>query len=135
MPYTHIEELGDRRQEKYLLGLTIQNVVAVLVLSLPVILLTNTSAILVRIFSIVSAVGLGIFLTTDIGGMALYEWLLWTTRGHVRLLIRGPMLHPDALHGNPAQQRHITALRVGGPIRPARWAVPQARIEERAEDI
>ena len=135
MPYTHIEELGDRRQEKYLLGLTIQNVVGVLVLSLPAMLLTNTTTIFIRILSIVSAVGLGIFLTTDMGGMALYEWLLWTIRGHLRLLIRGRMLHPDALHGSPVQQRHITALRVGGPIRPAHWAAPQARSEERAEDI
>ncbi len=124
MPYTHIEELGDRRQEKYLLGLTVQNLVGVLVLSFPAMLLTDNANILVRVLSIGSAIGLGIVLTTDMGGMALFEWALWTIRGYMRLLIRGTCLHPDALHGNPIQQSQITALRVGGPIRPAHWGTP-----------
>lgn len=121
MPYTHIEELGDRRQEKYLLGLTVQNLVGVIVLSLPAILLTGAANVLIRIVAIAAAVGLGIFLTTDIGGLALFEWLLWTLRGHVRMLIAGHSLHPDALCSRSAQQRSVTPLRVGGPIRPARW--------------
>ena len=127
MPYEHIEELGDRRQEKYLLGLTIHNLAGVLALALPALIITSAAGMLVRIGAVVAAVMLGILLTSPAGGLVVYEWPLWWLRGHIRMLLRGPLVHPRSFEGADAPLP-IAPLRVGGPLVPVHWEVPAGRI-------
>jgi hypothetical protein len=120
MPYEHIEELGDRRQEKYLLGLTVQNLVGVLALALPALLLTQGAGVLARILAVAGSLVLGIGLTLPVGGLTLYEWPLWLARGRLRVLLRGRLIRAGTFQASPIEMP-VAPLCVGGPIQPARW--------------
>ncbi|MDZ4721008.1 MAG: hypothetical protein SH847_21320, partial [Roseiflexaceae bacterium] len=65
------------------------------------------------------AITVGLLLTIDMSGLAVYEWPLWWLRGRLRLLAHGRSITPTALPGVAQQPIHIP-LRVGGPIRPSR---------------
>lgn len=119
MPYHHIEELGDRSQERFALGLGARNVVGMVLAAFPILIVTGAWPIALRLPLVLLAIGAGLVLTIDAGGMAVYAWPLWWARGRLRLLAQGRRIAPDSLPG-AARPSVPTPLRVGGPIRPAR---------------
>jgi hypothetical protein len=121
MPYKHIEELGDRKQERFALGLGAQSVGGIALLVLPVLMLSTEWPLGLRAAGVIGAAALGFLLTMEVSGLALYEWPLWWARGRLRMLAQGRTITPDQLPGVVAQPARAP-LRVGGSIRPARRA-------------
>lgn len=119
MPYTHIEQIGDRSDERFALGLGARNLAGMVLAGLPAILISGSWPLLLRLLVVVSAIVLGFALTVDASGMPLYAWPLWWLRGRIRMLAQGRQITPDSLPG-VARPQISTPLRVGGPIRPAR---------------
>jgi hypothetical protein len=126
MPYHHIEELGDRSQERFALGLGARNVAGMVVGAFPILLLSSGWPIILRLPALLAAIITGLLLTIDISGLATYEWPLWWLRGRMRRLAHGRSITPTALPGVAQQPMHIP-LRVGGPIRASRRRNLRAR--------
>jgi hypothetical protein len=74
---------------------------------------------MLRLPALIGSVLLGLALTVDAAGLAIYQWPLWWLRGRIRLLLQGRSITPAALPG-AAQQAIRVPLRLGGPIRPSR---------------
>ena len=119
MPYRHIEELGDRKQERFALGLGAQSVGGIALLVLPILMLSAEWPFGLRAAGVIGAAALGFLLTMEVSGLALYEWPLWWARGRLRMLAQGRTVAHDQLPGAVAQPARAP-LRVGGPLRPAR---------------
>lgn len=119
MPYHHIEELGDRSQERFALGLGARNVAGMVMGAFPIMLISGAWPLILRLPALLAAIMIGLLLTIDVGGLATYEWLLWWVRGRIRMLAQGRNITPAMLPG-VAQQTIRVPLRVGGSIRAAR---------------
>ncbi len=119
MPYEHIEQIGDRGDERFALGLGARNGAGMVVAALPVVLVSAGWPLAARLPSVLGAVAVGLLATVESGGMPLYAWPLWWLRGRARMLAQGRRIAPDQLPG-AAQQRPPLPLRVGGPVRYAR---------------
>jgi hypothetical protein len=126
MAYTHIEQIGDRSEERFALGLGARNVAGMVLAAFPIMMVSGGWPITLRLPAILAAIGLGFAATTEASGLPLYAWPLWWMRGRVRVLAQGRRIMPDQLPG-VAQPALRAPLRVGGPIRAARR--PSARGE------
>lgn len=118
MAYQHIEELRNRKNEKIALFLTAENFAGLLAVGLPVYLLTaNVESLWLRLPAVAMAAMLGITVTLDAGGMALYERLLWLVRGRLRRLVRGCHIRPAQFTGaqHVLRRRPLAAV---GKVRP-----------------
>lgn len=126
MPYHHIEELGDRSEERFALGLGARNVAGIVAAAFPMLMLSGAWPLALRIPALAIAIGLGYMATVDLGGLPLYAWPLWWARGRARMLMLGRVIAPDWLPGAAIPPLPIPR-RAGGPIRPARRAVVKMR--------
>jgi hypothetical protein len=123
MPYLHIEELGDRSQERFALGLSAQNVIGMVVCGFPLFTISSTWPPGARLAAILAALALGFIATVEVSGLLVYAWPLWWARGRVRRLVQSSTIYPDQLPGIAAE-RVAAPLRAGGPLRVARRRRP-----------
>jgi len=121
MPYEHIEQLGDRSDERFALGLGARNVAGIMVGMFPMLLLSGNWPLLVRLPAMLAAMLIGFIATITMGGLPAYAWPIWWVRGHLTMLLNGRTITPEQLPG-VAQSRMRAPIRVGGPIRAARRA-------------
>src|SRR3712207_6474153 len=97
MPYDQIEELQSRRNEKVILFLTFEAVIAALAGGGLAYLVTGALPSILRLVVCLLVAGAGVALTIEMGGLPLYQRVLWWLRGSVRELREGRIIHPDAL--------------------------------------
>ena len=116
MSYRMLEELQNRRKEKVAVFLTFETSVGLSAEFFPVFLGSTALPLLVRGPLCVGAAALGVALTIEIHGLALYEQLLWRVRGALRLRMHGDIITPDDLAGAipPDVPEHPLAL--DGPV-------------------
>lgn len=117
MPYTHIEELRNRKSEKVAMFLTIENATGLLVCALPTYILTGGLPFWLRVLLMALAGTLGVVATIEIGGMAGYERLLWYGRGLLRVRRYGARVLPEQLAGTRPTARTAYPLSLTGPVR------------------
>jgi len=121
MPYDHIEQIGDRSDERFALGLGARNVAGIMVAMFPMLLLSGSWPLLVRLPAMLAAMVIGFLATVTIQGLPTYAWPLWWVRGQIAMLLNGRTITPEQLPG-VAQPSMRAPIRVGGPIRVARRA-------------
>lgn len=117
--YQHIEHLLTRRGEKVAMFLTIEHMVGGGILAGATMLVTGEIHLLVRIVIGLAAFALGMVITTEMDGMALYERVFWRVRGLVRQTMRGRVLTAEQLAGVQTRSDH-RAVREGGIARKVR---------------
>ena len=123
MSYRMLEELQNRRKEKVAIFLTFENIVGLILVFFPVFLSSGGLPLLLRAPLCLAAAVLGVALTLDMHGLAIYERALWQARGMVRLRTRGRVITPDDLAGAVAPETAERPLPLDGPIH----AVERAR--------
>jgi hypothetical protein len=116
MSYRMLEELQNRRKEKVAIFLTFENIVGLILVFFPVFLSSGGLPLLVRAPLCLGAAVLGVALTLDMHGLAVYERALWQARGIVRLRTRGRVITPDDLAGAVAPETTERPLPLDGPI-------------------
>lgn len=121
MPYEHIEEIGDRSEERFALGLGARNMIGLVVSVFPVMFVSGAWPVTLRILAVVGAGALGLAATIDVYGIPGYAWPLYWMRGRIARLLHTSTITPDDLPGVAAPALSAP-LRVGGPIRRARRA-------------
>jgi len=129
MSYRMLEELQNRRKEKVAVFLTFENIVGVMVVFFPVFAGSATLPLLVRGPLCVLAALLGVALTLDVHGLALYEQFLWRVRGALRLRMQGSIITPEDLAGVIPPDAPEHPLAVGGPIQ----AIQRERVLDGAQ--
>lgn len=122
MPYQHIEQITERKGEKIALFLTAENAAGLMLAALPVYLITGGLPFWLRAVALGLAAILGVVATLDIGGLALYERVVWRVRGLIRQRVSGRTVRPEQLAGATPATRRERALRAGGPIQIVRRA-------------
>jgi hypothetical protein len=126
MPYEHIEEILSRKSEKIALFLTVENAIGLIVAALPAYLLSQGLPFVLRILVVGAAALLGIVATLDVGGLTLFERIVWRVRGMLRMRVSGDTITPDQLSGGSSVRRE-RPLAVDGPIRLRRNTVASRR--------
>ncbi|NCC32042.1 MAG: hypothetical protein EOM24_08470 [Chloroflexia bacterium] len=116
MPYRMLEELHNRRKEKVAVLLTFEHLVGIILVVLPCVVVSAGLPLLVRAPLIIGAALLGLALTLDVGGMAIYEHLLWQLRGQLRMRMHGRIITPEMLTGTVPNERGERPLAVDGPV-------------------
>jgi hypothetical protein len=116
MAYEQIEQISARKGEKVAAFLTIENAAGLIVTALPAYLLSGGLPFLLRAIVLVAAAALGVLATLEIGGLALYERLLWRGRGVLRTRFRGRRLTPEQFVGALRTLRQDRPLRLAGPV-------------------
>jgi len=119
VPYRQIEEIRDRKGEKMMLFLTMENVVGGGAFALVFFMLSAMLGIggLLRWVVLVIGILMGIIITFDVGGLALYDRAIWWLRGQMRRRVAGERISPEMLAGTGDTGQRERAMRVGGPIR------------------
>ncbi|GAB4163138.1 MAG: hypothetical protein Fur005_22370 [Roseiflexaceae bacterium] len=118
MPYEHIENIRSRRDERIAILLTFENALGLLVLGTPTYLLSAPFEWWLRIPLTLLGCAIGIGLTLDTGGMAIYERLIWRLRGIIRIRLSGGSIHAEDLPGLPHLGLNTPVLPANGPILP-----------------
>jgi hypothetical protein len=125
MSYRMLEELQNRRKEKVAIFLTFENIVGLILVFFPVFLSSSGGLpLLLRAPLCLAAAVLGVALTLDVHGLAIYERALWQLRGIVRLRTRGRVITPDDLAGAVAPETAERPLPLDGPIQVVERARP-----------
>src|SRR5688500_16942950 len=106
MPYQHIEQITERKGEKIAMFLTLENATGMIITAMPVYIVTGAMPFVLRVMLMAAAATLGIVATLDIGGMPLYERVLWRVRGVLRQRVNGRRITPEQLVGAAAAVRH-----------------------------
>ncbi len=119
MSYRMLEELQNRRKEKVAVFLTFENIVGLIVVFFPVFLGSGGLPLLIRGPLCIVAALLGVALTIEIHGLALYEQLLWRVRGALRLRLRGNIITPEDLAGAIPPEVPEHPLPLDGPVQVA----------------
>lgn len=117
MSYHHIEQITERKGEKIALFLTAENAAGMMLVALPVYLISSGMPFWLRLIALATAAALGVVATLDVGGMALYERVIWRARGLIRRRLLGRRITPEMLAGAARPARRERVLRAGGPIR------------------
>jgi hypothetical protein len=116
MPARIIEELASRKKEKIATFLTFESIVAVIIGFMPLFMISSSWPLLTRVPLCLLGALVGYIITLDYRGLPLYEHVLWTARGLLRLKTQGNRVGPEDLPGAilaPDQDRVIV---VSGPI-------------------
>ena len=121
MPYEHIEQIGDRSEERFALGLGARNVAGIMLGIFPMLILSGSWPLIVRVPTMLAAMVIGFLATVTIQGLPTYAWPIWWVRGQLAVLLNGRIITPEQLPG-VAQPIMRAPIRVGGPIRAARRA-------------
>lgn len=126
MAYQQLEEIRSRKREKVALFLTAENMGGLLLATLPVYLATaQFQSFVLRVVLLVMAAVLGVAVTLEYGGLALYERILWRIRGFMRVQTAGSVLTPEQFSPVPAAP-HVQLLPVDGLVRVVPTAQAQA---------
>ncbi len=116
MAYEQLEEIRSRKREKVAMFLTAENMGGLLMATLPVYIATaQFQSFFLRMVLLVLAAVLGVVITFEIGGLALYERLLWRLRGLMRVQTAGALINPDQFSVVPSTT-YVEALPADGPI-------------------
>jgi len=134
MPYDHIEQIRDRRGEKVAFFLTAENLGGMIAIGLPVYVGTVfiEQGWLRGVLIIVSAL-IGYLLTVEVGGLRVYERMMWRARGIIRMLFGGRIVRIDQVSGRTVTTRG-RPYSVNAPFRvrtTARSSAPQERQKRR----
>lgn len=121
MPYEHIEQIGDRSDERFALGLGASQMMGILAMCVPILLISGQWPLGLRAGAIIGSALIGFLATVEIQGLPAYQWPIWWGRGRIQRALHGDRITPDDLPGM-AQPTVRAPLRVGGPLRPARRA-------------
>jgi len=114
MPARIIEELASRKKEKIATFLTFESIVAVMIGFMPLFMISSSWPLLVRVpVCLVGAVA-GYILTLEVHGLALYEQILWMSRGLVRLRTQGDLRSPAELPGALVEDSTDQIIEVSG---------------------
>ena len=116
MPARIIEELTSRKQEKIATFLTFESIVAVLLTFMPIFMISSSWPILTRVPACAVAAVAGYVMTVEVRGLPLYEHLIWTTRGLVRLRLHGNRVTPADLPGAVPRPDQDQVIAASGPI-------------------
>lgn len=116
MPYRMLEEFQSRRKEKVAAFLTFENIVGLILVTFPFFVGSAGLPLLIRAPLVLGAALFGVFVTLDIGGLPLYEKLLWRVRGLIRMRTRGDLITPEDLTGAARSDDQDRPLAVDGPI-------------------
>ncbi len=116
MPARIIEELTSRKQEKIATFLTFESIVAVLLTFMPIFMISSSWPILTRVPACAVAALAGYVMTVEVRGLPLYEHLIWTTRGLVRLRLHGNRVTPADLPGAVPRPDQDQVIAASGPI-------------------
>ena len=116
MPARIIEELTSRKQEKIATFLTFESIVAVLLAFMPIFMISSSWPILTRVPACAVAAVAGYVMTVEMRGLPLYEHLIWTTRGLVRLRLHGNRVTPADLPGAVPRPDQDQVIAASGPI-------------------
>jgi hypothetical protein len=116
MPARIIEELTSRKQEKIATFLTFESIVAVLLTFMPLFMISTNWPIVVRIPACLAAALAGYVMTLELRGLPLYEHLIWTTRGLMRLRLHGNRVAPEDLPGAVPVSGQDRIIAASGPI-------------------
>ena len=119
MPYEHLEELRGRKGEKIVLFLTVENLVGIVLVSLPIYLATTSTPFVLRLGLLGLSATIGYLLTVEIGGLTAYERVGWLLRGLLRRQMLGSTLTPEQLAGSAQTLRGQPITPLDGPIRRA----------------
>lgn len=119
MIYRHIEQISDRSEERFGLGIGTRNVIGLVSSFFPALFVSSTWQGALRVVFVVGITGLGFVLSLMYHGLPLYQWPIHWARGRVSRIIYGRTITPDSLPG-VAQGRMIIPLRHNGPIRLSR---------------
>jgi hypothetical protein len=114
--YRQIEELRERKGEKMVAFLTMENTMGAGAGGITLFILGAAFDDLIKWLLTGSGLLIGLILTLDWGGVALYQRLLWIGRGLLRQWLHGGSISPDTLAGTTVVTHREPALRVGGPI-------------------
>jgi hypothetical protein len=116
MPYDQIEELQSRRNEKVILFLTFEAVIAALAGGGLAYLVTGALPSILRLVVCLVVAGVGVGLTVEMGGLPLYQRILWWLRGALRELREGRTIHPDALSTRDPSPTTTHSYAEGGTV-------------------
>jgi hypothetical protein len=125
--YEHIEQIGDRSEERFALGLGARSVAGMVLCAFPMLLISGDWPLLLRVPAILLAIALGFLATMELSGLPAYAWPIWWVRGRIRMAAQSRTITPEHLPGS-AQATIRAPLRVGGPIRRARRASVRTRV-------
>jgi hypothetical protein len=116
MPYRMLEEFQSRRKEKVAAFLTFENIVGLILVAFPFFVGSAGLPLLIRAPLVLGAALFGVFVTLEIGGLSLYEKLIWRGRGLIRLRTRGDVITPEDLTGAARSDDQERPLPLDGPI-------------------
>ena len=116
MPYEQIEELASRRNEKVVLFLTFEAVIAALAGGGVAYLLTGGLPSLVRMLVCLIVAGAAVALTVEIGGLPLYQRVVWWLRGTVRELREGREITPEMVSTRHVAPTSTRSYAEGGSV-------------------
>jgi hypothetical protein len=117
MAYRQLEELRERKGEKVIAFLTMENAIGAGAGAILMLIVAGSFSPFIKYPLIVVSALIGIILTIDHGGVALYNRLLWFIRGQLRVRLKGEILSPESLAGTSTVSHRNRALRVGGPVK------------------
>lgn len=118
MPHEMIDEIQSRKGEKVALFLTIENATGLVLGAIPGFLITFRNMPWYLTFLITFAAGgLGLLVTLEVGGMAMYERLVWWVRGYLHQKLTSTRITPEDVTGGRALGQRDAALPIGGAVR------------------
>ena len=112
MPYRMLEELQSRKKEKVAMFLTFENIVGLILLGFSVLIGSASLPLLVRAPLVAGTVLLGVFLILEAQSLPIYERVLWSVRGMIRIRTTGGILAPEDLARavrTPTQERALAS--------------------------
>lgn len=118
MPHEMIDEIQIRKGEKVAIFLTMENATGLVLGAIPGFLITFRSMPWYLCFLItITAGGVGLLATIEIGGMAFYERMVWWVRGYLKQRMGTHRIIPEEITGGRAVGQRDAAIRLGGPVR------------------
>jgi hypothetical protein len=135
MPYDHLEEIQSRKGEKIAMFLTLENAFGLILLAFPAYLISAGMPFVLRVLIVVAAAALGVAATLDLGGLTLYERVIWSVRGAFRRRLQGDRITPAQLVGAAVVAHADRPLPRGGPVRRRRLPAALALIRPVAQPV
>lgn len=118
MPHEMIDEIQSRKGEKVAIFLTMENATGLVLGAIPGFLLTFRTMPWYLCFLItITAGGVGLLATIEIGGMAFYERMVWWVRGYLKERMGTHRIIPEEITGGRAVGQRDAAIPLGGPVR------------------
>lgn len=121
MAYEHVEQLNDRKSEKVVLFLTLENLAGMLIVGGPIFVMSTAWALPLRVLAIALGVLIGVSLTFDRQGIPIYRRILWRGQGLVWRWTQAKPVTPAMLPRSRTPER-------GAPAAPR---VPRTRMVRR----